>query len=118
MVSGNKISHLAPPAENVPFLMKDLFRYLKSSEEITLIKSCVFHYEMEFIHPFIDGNGRMGRLWQTLILHQAYHLFAFLPFDKLIYQSQATYYQALSDSDKSGNYMPFIEYMLPVILNH
>lgn len=116
VVSGNQITHMAPPAQNVPFLMNDLFHYLKSSEEIILIKSCVFHYEMEFIHPFIDGNGRMGRFWQTLILLQAYPLFAFLPFESLIYQSQASYYQALSDSDKSGNSTPFIEYMLSIIL--
>src|SRR3989338_5928548 len=67
IMAGNEITHLAPPAENVPHLMNDLFSYLKTSKEITLIKSCVFHYEIEFIHPFIDGNGRMGRLWQTLI---------------------------------------------------
>ena len=66
IVQGSKVAHVAPPAENVPFLMKDLFSYLKS-DEITLIKSCVFHYEMKFIHPFLDGNGRMGRLWQTMI---------------------------------------------------
>ena len=68
IVKGSKVEHLAPPFENVPYLMKDLFEYLKKSDEIVLIKSCVFHYEMEFIHPFLDGNGRMGRLWQTLIL--------------------------------------------------
>jgi Fic family protein len=74
-MAGDKIAHMAPPAENVPNLMKDLFRYLNTSKEITLIKSCVFHYEMEFIHPFSDGNGRMGRLWQTLILKEEYSVF-------------------------------------------
>ncbi|MGK0414685.1 MAG: Fic family protein, partial [Polaribacter sp.] len=68
IVKGSKVEHLAPPFGNVSYLMKDLFEYLKKSDEIELIKSCVFHYEMEFIHPFLDGNGRMGRLWQTLIL--------------------------------------------------
>ena len=63
IVIGSKVEHLAPPFRNVPYLMKDLFKYLKQSDEIELIKSCVFHYEMEFIHPFLDGNGRMGRLW-------------------------------------------------------
>jgi len=115
IVQGEKLAHLAPPYENVPFLMNDLFDYLKSNDELTLIKSCVFHYEMEFIHPFIDGNGRMGRLWQTLILVQEYPVFEFLPFETLINTTQVDYYKALSISDKSGKSTPFIEYMLDVI---
>ena len=115
IVQGEKLAHLAPPFENVPFLMNDLFDYLKSNDELTLIKSCVFHYEMEFIHPFIDGNGRMGRLWQTLILVQEYPVFEFLPFETLINSTQVDYYKALSVSDKSGKSTPIIEYMLDVI---
>ena len=115
IVQGEKLAHLAPPFENVPFLMNDLFDYLKSNDELTLIKSCVFHYEMEFIHPFIDGNGRMGRLWQTLILVQEFPVFEFLPFETLINSTQVDYYKALSESDKSGKSTPFIEYMLDVI---
>jgi len=115
IVKGENFEHLAPPFENVPFLMKDLFRYLKESEEIILIKSCVFHYEMEFIHPFLDGNGRMGRLWQTLILMQKYPVFEYLSFETLISKDQEKYYQALSESDKSGKSTKFIEYMLEVI---
>ena len=115
IVKGTKIAHLAPPFENVPFLMKDLFEYLKTSEEIPLIKSCVCHYEMEFIHPFLDGNGRMGRLWQTLILMEQYPVFEFIPFESLIRKNQDAYYKALSDSDKLGNSTKFIEYMLAVI---
>ena len=115
IVKGSKIEHKAPPFENVPFLMKDLFDYLNNSEEITLIKSCVFHYEMEFIHPFLDGNGRMGRLWQTLILMNEYPLFEFLPFETLISQTQDDYYKSLSLSDKNGTSTFFIEYMLAVI---
>lgn len=115
IVKGSKVEHLAPPAENVPFLMKDLFDYLKNTEEIELIKSCVFHYEMEFIHPFIDGNGRMGRLWQTLILMEKYPVFEYLPFETLISKDQEKYYKALSESDKSGKSTKFIEYMLSVI---
>lgn len=115
IVAGDQITHMAPPAENVPHLMNDLFAYLKSSKEITLIKSCVFHYELEFIHPFIDGNGRMGRLWQTIILMKEYPVFEFIPFENLILSTQAEYYQALSKSDKTGTSTPFIEYMLKVI---
>lgn len=115
IVKGSKVKHLAPPAGNVKALMNDLFAYLKNDEELVLIKSCVFHYEMEFIHPFLDGNGRMGRLWQTLILMERYPLFQFLPFERLISQSQEKYYQALSASDKSGSSTQFIEYILGVI---
>ena len=115
IVKGNIVEHIAPPAENVPYLMKDLFEYLKDSEELTLIKSCVFHYEMEFIHPFIDGNGRMGRLWQTLILMSEYPVFEFLPFQTLISQTQNEYYNSLAMCDKLGKSTIFIEYMLGVI---
>lgn len=115
IVKGNDIEHVAPPFQNVPYLMKDLFEYLKDDQELTLIKSCVFHYEMEFIHPFIDGNGRMGRLWQTVILINDYQIFEFLPFETLISATQDEYYKSLSMSDKSGKSTPFIEYMLGVI---
>jgi Fic family protein len=115
IIKGSKVEHLAPPFENIPYLMKDLFKYLKESDEIELIKSCVFHYEMEFIHPFLDGNGRMGRLWQTLILMEKYPVFEFLPFETLISNDQEKYYKALAESDKSGNSTKFIEYMLSVI---
>ena len=115
IVKGSKVEHLAPPFENVPYLMKDLFRYLNEPDEIELIKSCVFHYEMEFIHPFLNGNGRMGRLWQTLILKDKYPVFEFIPFETLISKNQERYYKAHSDSDKLGKSTSFIEYMLEVI---
>jgi Fic family protein len=115
IVKGNKVEHVAPPYKNVPFLMKNLFEYLNDKEELTLIKSCVFHYEMEFIHPFLDGNGRMGRFWQTLILMKEYPVFEFLPFETLISQTQTEYYKSLSLSDKNGKSTIFIEYMLDVI---
>jgi Fic family protein len=115
IIKGNNIEHVAPPFQNVPFLMKDLFEYLKDDQELTLIKSCVFHYEMEFIHPFLDGNGRMGRLWQTVILINDYQVFEFLPFETLISATQDEYYKSLSMSDKTGKSTPFIEYMLEVI---
>lgn len=115
IIKGSKLEHVAPPYKNVPYLMTDLFNYLKASDELVLIKSCVFHYEMEFIHPFIDGNGRMGRLWQTLILMSEYPVFEFLPFETLISKTQKEYYKALALSDKMGKSTPFIEYMLLVI---
>jgi Fic family protein len=115
IIKGDNIEHVAPQYENVPFLMKDLFDYLKNEDELTLIKSCVFHYEMEFIHPFIDGNGRMGRLWQTVILLKDYPVFEFLPFETLINKTQNEYYKSLSMSDKTGKSTTFIEYMLSVI---
>jgi Fic family protein len=115
IVKGSKVEHIAPPHGNVVFLMKDLFDYLKDKSELTLIKSCVFHYEMEFIHPFMDGNGRMGRLWQTTILMNEYPLFEFLPFETLISKNQSEYYNALSASDKEGKSTKFIEFMLNII---
>jgi Fic family protein len=117
IVKGTKIEHIAPPHENVPYLMKDLFKYLKDKNELSLIKSCVFHYEMEFIHPFLDGNGRMGRLWQTLILKAEYPVFEFIPLETLISKSQKEYYEALSESDNKGKSTIFIEYMLGIINN-
>ena len=115
IVKADKVEHLAPPHKNVPFLMNDLFEYLKDPNELSLIKSCVFHNEMEFIHPFLDGNGRMGRLWQTLILYQEYEVFEYLPFESLISRTQNEYYKVLSECDKLGKSTLFIEYMLSVI---
>jgi Fic family protein len=112
---GSKPTHIAPPAGNVPRLMNELFNYLKHDDELVLIKSCVFHYEMEFIHPFLDGNGRMGRLWQTVILLNTYPVFEFLPFETIVSQTQQDYYDALARSDRDGKSTVFIEYMLNVI---
>ncbi|MFC3810976.1 Fic family protein [Lacihabitans lacunae] len=115
IVKGDKITHMAPPAHLVPTLLEDLFQYLKNDEDLLLIKSCVFHYEFEFIHPFSDGNGRMGRLWQTLILKKHAPVFEFLPIESLIKERQTQYYGALSKSDSIGKSTPFIEFMLEVI---
>lgn len=115
IVKGADVRHIAPPHKQVPYLMKDLFSYLNDDSELLLIKSCVFHYEMEFIHPFMDGNGRMGRLWQTVILMSAYPVFEYLPFETLIAKNQSSYYTSLSASDKQGKSTKFIEYMLTII---
>lgn len=116
IVKGSKVEHLAPGGAMVKGLMNDLFKYLKNDQDLILIKSCVFHYEFEFIHPFVDGNGRMGRLWQTLILMQQYPVFEYLPVESLIKANQQEYYNTLSESDKAGQSTPFIEFMLSVIL--
>ena len=116
IVKGNKVAHIAPPGGMVNGLIKDLLSYLKTDNDIALIKSCVFHYEFEFIHPFIDGNGRMGRLWQTLILKDYSPIFEFLPIESIIKERQIEYYGALSKSDKAGNSTCFIQFMLEVIL--
>lgn len=115
IVKGKQLTHLAPSHNQVPSLMNKLFDYLKKSDDLVLIKSCVFHYELEFIHPFLDGNGRMGRLWQTLILRDKYPVFEYLPFETLVNATQKDYYKALSRSNKSGKSTFFIEYMLNVI---
>jgi len=116
IVKGSKVEHLAPSGAMVKGLMNDLFNYLKNDKDLILIKSCVFHYEFEFIHPFTDGNGRMGRLWQTLILMQQYPVFEYLPVESLIKENQQEYYNKLSESDKAGQSTPFIEFMLSIIL--
>jgi Fic family protein len=115
IIHGSQIAHVAPPGEMVKPLMNDLFKYLKSDPDLGLIKSCVFHYELEFIHPFMDGNGRMGRLWQTLILKGQNPVFEFLPIESLVKKKQSEYYLSLKKSDKSGNSTQFIEFMLEVI---
>lgn len=113
---GNQVVHLAPPAERVPSLMFDLFEWLKKSDVHPLIKSCVFHYEFEFIHPFQDGNGRMGRLWQTVILKDWKSVFAWLPIETLIKENQEEYYNALNSSDSNADSTNFIVFMLQTIL--
>jgi len=115
IVKGSKLTHLAPQASMVKSLMNDLFSYLKNDKDPLLIKSCVFHYELEFIHPFQDGNGRMGRLWQSVILKDLSPVFAFLPVESIIKEEQSAYYKVLEKSDKSGNSTPFIEFALEAI---
>ena len=114
--SGSKCVHLAPPPDRVPGLMKDLFDWLKNSKEHLLVRSCVFHYEFEFIHPFSDGNGRTGRLWQSLILGKLNPAFEFLPVENMVYANQRKYYDAIAKSTKAGESTPFVEFMLQNIL--
>ena len=114
---GKEVVHVAPPAERVPLLMADLFEWLKTSDAHPLIKSCVFHYEFEFIHPFQDGNGRIGRLWQSAILKDWRNIFAWLPVESLIKEKQAEYYSALNVSDTSADSTFFIEFLLGLILS-
>jgi Fic family protein len=117
IVKGSEVTHIAPPSKMIKPLMNNLFDYLKKDDDLILIKSCVFHYEMEFIHPFIDGNGRMGRLWQTLILKDTYPVFEYLPIETLIKERQEQYYESLGKSDNTGESTVFIEFMLEIILD-
>jgi Fic family protein len=113
---GDEVTHMAPPAWNVQHLMSLLFDYLMNGDDNLIIKSCVFHYEMEFIHPFMDGNGRMGRLWQTVILMKENPVFEFLPIEVEVRNTQQDYYKSLSISDNQGVSTVFVEYMLEIIL--
>ena len=109
-------NHIAPQSHLVPNLMIDLFEWLKSSNDHPLIKSCVFHFEFEFIHPFSDGNGRIGRLWQTVILYNWRSIFSAIPTESIIRDNQQAYYDALELSSSNGDSTSFIEFMLEVIL--
>ncbi|MDR1031959.1 MAG: Fic family protein [Holosporales bacterium] len=116
LFKGKQVVHVAPPHKNVSRLMADLFTYLKGSDDSLLIKSCVFHYEFEFIHPFLDGNGRMGRLWQQLILARQHPVFKLVCIEELLEKYQSEYYDALHESDLAGSSEKFIEFMLNIIL--
>ncbi|VEF12025.1 Fis family transcriptional regulator [Pseudomonas fluorescens] len=109
---GKQLVHMAPPPSRIAQLMDDLLAWLGSSDWHPLIVSCVFHYEFEFIHPFADGNGRMGRLWQTLILSKWRPVLAYLPVEAVIRDQQDAYYAALSAADRMAESTPFVEYML------
>lgn len=110
-----QLIHMAPQADRVPMLMQSLFNWLSQTDIHPLIKSCIFHYELEFIHPFSDGNGRMGRLWQTLILSEWRKELAWLPVETLVRESQDKYYQVLGEADRAGDCTCFIAFMLQTI---
>ncbi|HCQ61136.1 MAG TPA: cell filamentation protein Fic [Acinetobacter nosocomialis] len=117
VMSGDRVVHMAPPANQINRLMIDLLDWLNDSDVHPLIQSSVFHYEFEFIHPFVDGNGRMGRLWQTLILSRWNPIFANIPVESLIFQNQKAYYEALQESTDRTDSAPFIEFILQMILD-
>lgn len=113
--AGTQLIHMAPPADRVPYLIKDLFEWLRKSDDHLLIKSCVFHYEFEFIHPFSDGNGRIGRLWQSLILGKLHPVFEHLPVENMVFANQQAYYNAINRSTDAVNSGIFIDFMLQEI---
>lgn len=113
--AGGLVLHMAPPPTIVPELIDNLMKWIKTTDTHPLIKSCVFHYEFEFIHPFADGNGRMGRLWQTRILSDWKAIFAWLPIETIIKSRQHEYYQAIRTSTQKSSSEPFIEYILQSI---
>lgn len=115
VMGGAQIVHVAPPAKRVSGLMTDLFQWLQQTDLHPLVASSIFHYEFEFIHPFADGNGRMGRLWQSLLLYQWNPLFQDLPVESMIFARQQEYYRALNQSTQSADAAPFLEFMLQVI---
>lgn len=113
--AGTELIHAGTPAKYVPDLMQQLFTWLKESKYHPLVKSCIFHYEFEFIHPFQDGNGRMGRLWQSLILQKWKYIFTWLPVETLVYENQEEYYKVLQSADNKGDSTEFVEFMLGMI---
>lgn len=113
--NGDKLIHMAPPANLVRGHIENLMDWTKNADLPMLIKSCIFHYEFEFIHPFQDGNGRLGRMWQTMLLSTLNPMFMYLPIESLIKDRQPEYYSALSKADSMGDSSVFVEFLLQVI---
>ncbi len=117
VMAGEKVIHMAPPHDRVAFLMKNLFAWVKKDTQTDLLlRSAIFHYEFEFIHPFFDGNGRLGRFWQYIILLQVHPIFRDVPVESIIYQHQSDYYRALQQSQTEGSSTAFIEFSLFTVL--
>ena len=118
ILKGSKVSHVAPPAKRVPELMETLFADLKKSKDLhPLVRAASVHYEIEFIHPFSDGNGRIGRLWQAVHLFDFHPLFEFLSVESIVKGRQLEYYEALEQSDREGNARIFVEFSLQTVLD-
>ena len=115
--AGDVVVHMAPPARLVPGEIQDLFEWYKTSEMHPLIRSSIFHYEFEFIRPFADGNGRMGRMWHSLLLSKWNEIFYWLPIEELIRSRQQEYYNALGASNRESDSSAFVELMLEIILD-
>ncbi len=113
--AGDQLIHAGTPANYVPDLIGQLFDWLKDSKLHPLVKSCIFHYEFEFIHPFADGNGRTGRLWHTLILAKWQEFFLWIPIESIIHERQAGYYKAINASNTAGESTIFVQFMLELI---
>lgn len=113
--AGTELIHAGAPAKSVPDLVQQLFTWLKKSKLHPLVKSCIFHYEFEYIHPFRDGNGRTGRLWQSLILRKWNEIFAWLPVETLVYENQKAYYDVLQKADDQDESTEFVVFMLGMI---
>lgn len=115
--AGTELIHAGTLPQYVPDLIQELFTWLKESQLHPLIKSCIFHYEFEFIHPFSDGNGRVGRLWHTLILAKWKDFFLWIPIETIIHERQEEYYRALNVANSTGESTVFVKFMLEVIFN-
>ena len=113
--NGDTLIHAGTPAAYIPEVMGGLFEWLRTTRMHPLLASCVFHFEFEFCHPFSDGNGRMGRLWQTLLLSRWRSVLAWLPVESAIRRRQADYYEALARSGATGSCESFVEFMLEAI---
>ena len=113
--AGSNLIHAGTPPQYVPELIGELFTWLRETQLHPLIKSCIFHYEFEFIHPFADGNGRTGRMWHTLLLADWKEFFLWLPIETLIHERQEEYYQAINAANTEGESTIFVEFMLTII---
>lgn len=113
--SEGHVLHFGTLPQYIPDLVMELLEWVKTSEVHMLIRSCVFHYELELIHPFADGNGRVGRLWHTLLLSKWNPVFAWLPVESIIHDRQQQYYNAINVSNDAGESTVFIEFMLSAI---
>jgi len=112
---GFELIHEGAKPEEIDSLMHQVFEWGEKSNTHPLIKSCVMHFLIEFVHPFEDGNGRMGRLWQTVILADWKQVFQWVPVETMIYQNQCGYYDALNESERQGDAAPFVVFMLNII---